>query len=288
MTSELHNDTSAGRQRTLRNVTIFSIAALSCGWIGLWIDSLLGQSGDQTLGMLIWLATPLTVSLLLRAFAGDGWRDLGLRLNMRSNVSMYLISLLLYPATGLIVIGAGALTGNVTLTSRSIAELLPLFGSFLLLGTPKNIMEEFAWRGYLAPKLFLLNIDALAAHVLTGLIWGVWHLPYLAFVMAYLPEGPPTVVTRFLIGTVAASLVYGEIRLRTDSVWPAVLMHAVGGAFIATLLLEVVMTPEMAFLFSPGVEGTLTIAIFTLVGLGLYARRVSATNVHTPKDQTQS
>jgi membrane protease YdiL (CAAX protease family) len=288
MTSELDNDTSPGRQRTLRNVTIFSMAALICGWIGLWVDSLLGQSGDQTLGMLIWLGTPLTVSLLLRAFAGDGWRDLGLRLNMRSNVSMYLISLLLYPATGLIIIGAGALTGNVTLTSRSLAELLPLFGGFLLLGIPKNIMEEFAWRGYLAPKLFLLNIDTLAAHVLTGLIWGAWHLPYLAFVLAYLPEGPPTVVTRFLIGSVAASIVYGEIRLRTGSVWPAVLMHTVGGAFIATLLLEVVMTPEMAFLFSPGVEGKLTIAIFTLVGLGLYARRVSSPNVHEPKEQTQS
>ena len=193
-------DTSADRQRTLRNVTIFSIAALTCGWIGLWIDSLLGQSGDQTLGMLIWLGTPLTVSLLLRAFAGDGWRDLGLRLNLRSNVSMYLISLLLYPATGLIVIGAGALTGNVTLTSRSIAELLPLFGSFLLLGIPKNIIEEFAWRGYLAPKLFLLNIDTLGRPRADGLIWGAWHLPYLAFVLAYVPEGPPTVVTRFLIG----------------------------------------------------------------------------------------
>lgn len=95
-------------------------------------------------------------------------------------------------------------------------------------------------------------------------------------------------MTRFLIGSVAASLVYGEIRLRTDSVWPAVLMHTAGGAFIATLLLEVLMTPETAFLFSPGVEGTLTIAIFTLVGLGLYARRVSSTAVHTSPERSPS
>jgi membrane protease YdiL (CAAX protease family) len=267
-------------KRTVRNVTIFSVAALLCGWAGVWVDGATGANGaapDQGLGMLIWLGTPLIVSLLLRGFAGDGWQDLGLPLHLRGNLSMYLISLLLYPAAALMVIGAGAVTGSVQLAGLTLGELAPLFGMLLLTGFPKNIIEEFAWRGYLAPKLFLLGIDALAAHVLVGLIWGAWHLPYLSFVLSYLVEDdPPMVVTRFLLGTVAASLVYGEIRLRTDSVWPAVLMHTVGGAFIAVLVVDALeIAPGVEYLFSPGIEGTLMIAIFSLVGLGLYARRTA-------------
>jgi membrane protease YdiL (CAAX protease family) len=281
------NESTSLHRTTLRNVIIFSIAALVCGWAGLWIDGLTGPAsdgaGDQGPGMLIWLGTPFVVAMLLRAFAGDGWRDLGIGLHLRGNLSMYLLSLLLYPAAALMVVGAGAMTGNVTLAGLGPAELAPVFGMLLLTGFPKNILEEFAWRGYLTPKLFLLRIDALAAHVLVGLIWGAWHLPYLGFVLGYLSDDPPPmVVTRFLIATVAASLVYGEVRLRTGSVWPAVLMHTVGGAFIGLLIADALdVAPGMAYLFSPGIEGALVIAIFALVGLGLYARRDKTDNLQS-------
>ncbi|WP_407946417.1 CPBP family glutamic-type intramembrane protease [Paenibacillus alkaliterrae] len=42
----------------------------------------------------------------------------------------------------------------------------------------KNIFEEFAWRGYLAPKLYSIGYNRLFIHICVGLIWGAWHVPY--------------------------------------------------------------------------------------------------------------
>ena len=109
----------------------------------------------------------------------------------------------------------------------------------LLAGTiMKNLLEEFAFRGYLAPKVYALKLNRLLSHCIVGLVWGAWHIPFLAYVFSYLNESAVTLIPRLLLGTITASIVYGEIRLRTNSVWPAFLMHTIGGAFIGTFLLH--------------------------------------------------
>ncbi|MEN6349562.1 MAG: CPBP family intramembrane glutamic endopeptidase [Syntrophomonas sp.] len=46
--------------------------------------------------------------------------------------------------------------------------------------------EELGWRGYLLPKLRMLLSDR-AALIVTGLIWGVWHLPCVHLPSSCLP-----------------------------------------------------------------------------------------------------
>ena len=84
-----------------------------------------------------------------------------------------------------------------------------------------------------------------------------------------------TLVPRFLVGTIAASIVYGEIRILTGSVWPAILMQTVGGAFIGAIVLKdlIKITSGMEFLFAPVLEGGLCIVLFTLIGVGIHALR---------------
>jgi len=48
-------------------------------------------SGQQGLGLLLWLITPLITALLLRAFAGDGWKDMGLRPSLKGNLIWYVV-----------------------------------------------------------------------------------------------------------------------------------------------------------------------------------------------------
>lgn len=60
--------------------------------------------------------------------------------------------------------------------------------------------------------------------------------PRLVALWAHINEGLATLLPRFVLGTVIFTVVYGEIRLRTNSVQPAVLMHAVGNTFTNTLL----------------------------------------------------
>jgi membrane protease YdiL (CAAX protease family) len=112
-----------------------------------------------------------------------------------------------------------------------------------------------------------------------GLIWGAWHLPYFSFVTSYTTESLAMLIPRFLAGTIAASIVYGEIRILTDSLWPAVLMQTVGGAFASALVMQDLfeVAGGMDFVFAPVVEGGLIIVLFALIGVGIHRLRTRQT-----------
>jgi len=225
--------------------------------------------------MLIWIITPLGVSFLLRAFAGDGWKDLGIRPAIKGNILWYIISILVYPICFTLIFVIGLAFDVVSLPDFSSVLFVQAFAFILVQQATKNIFEEFAWRGYLAPKMYKLRLNVFVAHIVVGLIWGAWHLPYIRAITPHTTESLATFIPRFLVGTIAASIVYGEIRILTGSVWPAVLMHTVGGAFVGALLLKelIKMKDGMEFLFSPAIEGVLSIVLFTLIGIGLYLLR---------------
>lgn len=70
-----------------------------------------------------------------------------------------------------------------------------------------------------------------------------------------------------MLGTIISSVVYGEIRRRTRSVWPAVLLHWMGNTLANGLLTTlVVLVPGRAWLGSFGVEGVLMMGLFGMVG----------------------
>ena len=59
--------------RTLRNVALFSFVAITCGWIGVGVDKLLGEPSNlKSLGALIFISTPIVCMILLRFFGGEG------------------------------------------------------------------------------------------------------------------------------------------------------------------------------------------------------------------------
>lgn len=82
-------------------------------------------------------------------------------------------------------------------------------------------VEEFGWRGYALPRLQARH-GALAASVVLGLLWGLWHLP------AHVAGGVVSVeFAKFIARTVALSIVFTWLFNATDgNVWSAVLFHA--------------------------------------------------------------
>ncbi len=269
---------------SMRNVFIFTVAVLALSWVARWVESVVGgplTSGAATdpgaaasggLGMAIWIASPLVVSFLLRAFAGDGWRDLGAGVSLRGEARWYAVSLVLYPAAAIIVLGINHWSGEVSAGGREGLFLQTLLAA-LLPQLLQNVLEESGFRGYLTPKLAALGVDRLLNHAIVGLIWGAWHLPFLRTITFYTNESLVTLAPRFLLGTVAASIVYGEIRLRTNSVWPAIIMQTSGGAFIGALVAAGhIPWARYAWLRTPTIEGGFMLAMFGAFGLWLYAR----------------
>jgi membrane protease YdiL (CAAX protease family) len=140
------------------------------------------------------------------------------------------------------------------------------------------LFEEVGWRGYLAPKMYSLGINAYIAHALVAVVWASWHLPYIRELSFYTTEGLATYIPRLYLGAFAFSIVYGEIRILTATFWPAVLMHWVGNS-IANPLVAGFVTFSMGkeYLGSICVDGLIMIALFGILGVVLNRWRSSVT-----------
>jgi membrane protease YdiL (CAAX protease family) len=274
---------------TIRNLTIFIIVVLASGWIGHAVDVQTGSTGVETPGLAVWLLIPLPFSLLLRAFAGDGWKDFGLKPNFRGNLRWYAFALLVYPVMTALTLLAGKGLGLITFPGFSFEALgviLPVFAGGLLFNTIKNIFEEGAWRGYLAPKVYSLGLNDFVGHIIVGLIWGAWHLPYYLFFLSgdYLHKFTTLDLALYIplvmVVYIAWAIVFGEVWMRTRSIWPALLMHAVEDAMLLQLfegnLIQIV--PGTDWLISP-MNGLLMVLFFLALGIGLVQTRKRVTSV---------
>jgi membrane protease YdiL (CAAX protease family) len=264
-----------GKRHTMRNLVIFTVLVYGLGWIGRWLDSLAGSaSSEEGPGILIWLVAPLGVSLLLRIFAGDGWKDFGLGPAIKGNVTWYVVSILVYPACTAFILVVGSVLGALSLSDFSVGPFIQAVALAIIPGLFTAI-EEFGWRGYLAPKVYQLRLNAFVAHAVVGIIWGGWHIPYFSVFWSHSMQNIPLFVLCFFLGAIAHSIVYGEIRMQTDSVWPAFLMHAVSNAVNNTLVLQgfIKIASGKELLASPGIEGILGIVFLTLIGVGIHRLR---------------
>jgi membrane protease YdiL (CAAX protease family) len=268
------------KKHTQRNLIIFSGLVLGLAVLAGIVEPVTvppdADAGASGLGQLLWLVAPLLVMLLLRIFGGDGWSDIGLRPKFKGNGFWWWVSLLVFPVVIALSMLIGALFGGLALdtklTSAFAAALLPAFAAAFI----KNIFEEFAWRGYLAPKVYSLQLNIWLSHTIVGLVWGAWHLPFVLVLWPYLTPAMLWVfVPLLLLGTVSQSIVYGEIRLATNSVLPAWIMHTIGNTLGNTLLLTglIHLNPGKELFFSPGAESIVSIFLMFVSGYWLHQRR---------------
>jgi hypothetical protein len=154
------NDNSPTASRTKRNLIIFLLSVLGSAVLARVVEPITvppgAERGTPGLGQLLWLVTPLGVVLLLRLLGLDGWGDFGLRPNFKGNGFWWLASVLVFPVAITMSVLMGALLGGIELDGK----LFPAFAGALLpaliSAAIKNVFEEFAWRGYLAPYWHLI------------------------------------------------------------------------------------------------------------------------------------
>jgi len=113
-----------------------------------------------------------------------------------------------------------------------IALLVPIVG---LLGVVPNSVfalgEEIGWRGFLVPELRRVTSFTRTA-LWSGLIWALWHVPVILFA-GYHAEAPIWyAVVCFTVLTVGMSFALAWLRLRSGSLWTAMLLHASHNLFV--------------------------------------------------------
>lgn len=93
--------------------------------------------------------------------------------------------------------------------------------------------EEWGWRGYLLPKL-LKRMGILPTLLVSGVIWGVWHLPATMlghnYGTGYLGY-PVTGVLAMCLFCVVIGIIFSYLTIRTGSCLPAMLGHGALNGF---------------------------------------------------------
>ncbi len=274
------------KKKTVLGLIVFIIVALFCGWLGVFIDSVLeGQPQGETLGMVVWLILPLLTTLLIRTFGG-GWKDTGFSPNFKGNLVWYVLSIVLFPITMFVLIWIGVGVKWIETSPLDLKQIIPAVVGSLVTVFIKNIFEESVWRGYLTQKLLLLKLRDWQLYLIVGVVWGLWHLPYnLVFLpMSDIQMVAPISRLQFtllnLITTFALTILYTEFFRITKSIWPMVILHTVSNAVVNRLFLDgtISVLSGKEAIISP-VIGVAPLLLYVFFGLLLRRYRIKRENV---------
>lgn len=242
----------------------------------------LGAAGGLYVDGIMWC--PGIAALLTRIFFQRNLRGIGWGWGKtRYQVQSYLLPLL----AGLIVYGIVWMTdlGGFTderLTRWTVGALgqdaasLPL--AILLAGTVGFLQsalfttgEELGWRGLLVPELAKLT-GYTKISVISAILWALYHYPVLIF-SDYNSAAP--IWHAFLFFTVCitgASFILAWLRLKSGSVWTAVIFHSSHNLFIQNvydgLTVDKGYTQYITTEFGAGLA-----VVYTLVAYWCWRRR---------------
>ncbi len=153
----------------------------------------------------------------------------------------------------------------------------PLFNTLFALG------EELGWRGYLLVKL--LPLGQWRAILISGAIWGIWHMPVILQGHNY-PQAPVAGVFLMIGFCVLFGTILSWVYLRTGSPWAPALGHGSLNA-VAGLPLLFMPTVNMAF------GGTLTslvgwIPMIAFIGWLIWRGRLPVKGQEQAADPSQT
>lgn len=261
--------------KTIRKIATFLALTLAFSSIFYYLilssGSMAAEGGLYVLG-LMWspgLAGMLTQFIYERTLRGLGWK-LG---PFKYLAAAYLLplgyALVIYGITWLTGLGGfpapemmaqidqqlGGITRSPALQILLAGVVTALVG--LIGGLASGVGEEIGWRGLFVPELNKVTGFTRAA-LISGAVWALWHLPGIFFV-DYNLAGAPRWYAALMFTTAITSLsfAFAWLRLKSGSLWPAAVLHAMHNLFI-----QIIFTPLT-------VQNEITPYIIDEFGIGL-------------------
>jgi membrane protease YdiL (CAAX protease family) len=292
-----------------RRITLFLVCAFGLSWATGLVISLrgglqnspllipeIGFTEAHLLMATTYMFSPAIAHILTRLITREGWQDTWLKPEIRKGWPYWAIAWfgtpLLIAIGGLLyfaifpqqfdanletlrqmIVDYGGAAEDSTLNPAAIAAVQIFQG--ILLAPVLNLVpvlgEEFGWRAYLQPKL--LPLGERKTFLWMGLIWGVWHAPVIAMGYNYgyqYPGAPWAGILLFIWVSFVLGTFFGWATLRSQSVWPAVIGHAVLNGTASAVWLFTLGEPNP--LIGPLVSGFLGSFGFTLMAVWIFLR----------------
>ncbi|WP_143708925.1 CPBP family intramembrane glutamic endopeptidase [[Flexibacter] sp. ATCC 35208] len=121
--------------------------------------------------------------------------------------------------------------------------ILLMAGFGMVRSVSSALGEEIGWRGFLVPEMYKV-MGYTKTCLITGCIWALWHLPILLF--ADYNSGTPAWYgfSCFSMLVISGSFIYAWFRLKSGSLWTAVLLHASHNLFIQAIFTPLTLTSD--------------------------------------------
>lgn len=134
-----------------------------------------------------------------------------------------------------------------------------------------SLGEELGWRGFLVPGLSKTS-GFKKASWLSGIIWAIWHLPGILS-GEYLSDGTPLLyqISCFLLMVVSTGIILAWLRMKSNSIWPAVVFHATHNGVIQMFFNRITIDTGHTSYFTG--EFGIALIPFTLLGAWYFYRR---------------
>jgi membrane protease YdiL (CAAX protease family) len=234
--------------------------------------------------LLMW--SPGIAAIFARLLLREGVADISLRFGGKRTLKTLPFILLLPVVIGLISYGTAWITGLVEFatpeTSIKASPAVVFIGLLLMqmiggtaLGVISSFGEELGWRGYMLTRL----IDARVPYpmLVSGVIWGLWHLPVMLAGQYYSGPYPALSVVLFMITITSFGFIIGRLRLTTGSLWAAVLLHASWNAVIQDVF-DASSKGDNALLWT-GESGILVTVALVIAALWICRRPMNVTKL---------
>ena len=124
--------------------------------------------------------------------------------------------------------------------------------------------EEIGWRGFMYPAME--NVwDRKRALLISGIIWALWHMPLIISGLYQSKTALWYGLIMFTIEIVGISIILSWLRTVSNSIWPAVFLHAAHNIFDQAVF-QIITSHKYSAYFA-GEQGFVTIIIVVLIAL---------------------
>jgi membrane protease YdiL (CAAX protease family) len=221
---------------------------------------------------LLTMLVPALSATLARLLLREGFGDVSFRLHPHRSARWIALALAFPVVVGAVAYGVAWTTGLAQFTPQPLAELATRVGLLTIVSFVLVSGEEIGWRGYMLGRL--IQAGAPRPILLSGFIWGLWHVP---LVLAGVWDAGPSPLVSAVNVVIAASafgLLLAYSRLITGSVWPAVALHLAWNRIIQDIF-DGLTAPTVDARMWVGESGVLTtLVVVVLVTICLRWLRV--------------
>jgi membrane protease YdiL (CAAX protease family) len=282
--------------RTGRKALVFVVLTFAVSWLLAGGYYALGGSLNQPLAivvMLIYMFMPMTAAIIVqKAIYKQPLRE-PLGISFRPN-RWFLVAWLLPGIAALLTIGTSVLVPGVqyspdmagffakyasALTPEQLAAMKAQMAAFpihplwiglaegLLAGITVNAVaafgEELGWRGLLQHELSHLGFWKSSA--LIGLIWGIWHAPFIVRGYNY-PQHPLAGVAMMTIFALLLSPILAYVRFKGKSVIAAAIAHGTLNGTAGVPLMVILGGNDLTV----GMTGLAGFAVLAAINLAIF------------------